>query len=108
MSRGWGSTRRWRQLRAAQIAKSIGRPCEICGRLLLPHEKLHADHRVARKWGGRDSADNVRIVHARCNLSRGAGSGAGLGRVAMTEHDVFVIDDIDVAPKGWSFPPFGQ
>lgn len=73
MSRGWGSTRRWRYLRKLLIAKSVGSRCELCGRPLLPHQGLHMDHRVARKWGGRDDLRNLRIVHAGCNLSRGAG-----------------------------------
>ena len=42
-----GSTRRWRQVTQAMINNAVGTRCPLCRRPLLPHEKLHLDHRVS-------------------------------------------------------------
>jgi 5-methylcytosine-specific restriction endonuclease McrA len=58
---------------AALINNAIGTRCELCNQPLLPHERLHVDHRLARKYGGTDDPANLRVVHGACNLRRGAG-----------------------------------
>ena len=68
-----GSTRRWRQVRAAMINNAIGTPCPLCGRPLMPHERMHLDHKVGRVYGGPDHPANLQVVHAGCNLSKGRG-----------------------------------
>lgn len=55
------------------INNAIGRPCPLCSRPLLPHERLHLDHIVARRWGGTDHPSNLQVVHQRCNLRKGRG-----------------------------------
>lgn len=55
------------------ISNAMGRPCPLSRRLLLPHERLHLDHIVARRWGGGDDPRNLQVVHARCNLRKGRG-----------------------------------
>ena len=73
MSRGWGSTRRWRQIRQAMINRALGTPCPLCHMPLLPHERLHLDHVVARSRGGSDHLSNLQVVHGKCNLRKGRG-----------------------------------
>ncbi|EOD19207.1 hypothetical protein EMIHUDRAFT_243158 [Emiliania huxleyi CCMP1516] len=56
--------------------------CAICGQPLDPsrlHDGTyaHLDHRVAWARGGRTTAENAQLVHAGCNLSKGAGGGSG-------------------------------
>jgi 5-methylcytosine-specific restriction endonuclease McrA len=72
MSRGWGSTRRWRQIRQAMINRALGTPCPLCHTPLLPQQRLHLDHVLPRAAGGPDLHSNLQVTHARCNLAKGA------------------------------------
>lgn len=49
-----------------------GTPCDHCGRPMYFWQKLQADHSRPRALGGQH-AD--RLLHASCNLSRGAALG---------------------------------
>lgn len=42
--------------------------CEVCGEPLSG--SVHLDHKVPLLEGGKHYMDNVRYVHAKCNLSR--------------------------------------
>lgn len=80
MSRAWGggSTRRWRKLRAAVLARD-GHRCQIptaAGRPCLAPAS-HVDHIVPKSAGGGDEPSNLRAACAPCNLSRGAAGSAG-------------------------------
>jgi 5-methylcytosine-specific restriction endonuclease McrA len=44
--------------------------CPICSAALDPDSEI--DHVVPRSLGGSDSVKNLRLVHRRCNRSRGA------------------------------------
>jgi 5-methylcytosine-specific restriction endonuclease McrA len=43
--------------------------CFICGRSLLGGD-LHTDHIVEVRRGGSSDLQNLRVVHAQCNLER--------------------------------------
>jgi len=64
-----GSTRRWRELRAAW-SNRLPVPCVRCGNPVEPGSNWHLDHPVPREAGGRDS--EARPAHAACNLAAGA------------------------------------
>lgn len=47
-----------------------GTPCDWCGQPMTREMELDADHELARSRGGKKAG---RLLHARCNRSRGAG-----------------------------------
>lgn len=50
--------------------EAAGRPpCGICGTLTGDDEPYHVDHAVMLARGGSSEADNLRVVHAVCNLA---------------------------------------
>lgn len=59
-----GSTRQWRKVRAAVLARQP--LCAVCGR---PAE--HADHIEPVSRGGTDRPANLQALCAGCNLARG-------------------------------------
>lgn len=59
-----------RRLRARMLPSAYGRPCHICGRVMLKGHALDLDHVVPVALGVEDS--NRRIVHAHCNRRAGA------------------------------------
>jgi 5-methylcytosine-specific restriction protein A len=61
-----GSTRRWRQLRAAVLVRDAYQ-CWLCG--LDGADSV--DHVIPRTHGGTDDPTNLRAAHSRCNSSRG-------------------------------------
>ena len=66
---GWAH----KQVRASLLRRLVdGTPCAWCGQPMFKSQQLHADHTVPRSQGG-TRAD--RLLHARCNLERGDGSG---------------------------------
>jgi Restriction endonuclease len=62
-----GSTRAWRRIRAAVLARDAWR-CHWCGR-----PAATVDHLVPRARGGDDNPANLTAACSRCNSSRGAG-----------------------------------
>lgn len=73
MSTSWakGSTRRWREIRRAVLARDGG----VC-QLQLPgcvQVATHVDHIVAKSLGGDDTMPNLRAACGPCNQSRGQG-----------------------------------
>lgn len=50
-----------------------GEPCELCPRPMYKWQKLHLDH-VTPVWRG--GGGRYRLVHAKCNMSRGGRDGA--------------------------------
>lgn len=64
--RATGSTTQWRKLREIVIRRDAG-TCQQCG---MPG--THVDHVVPRKLGGDDSLNNLQLLCATCNLSKGA------------------------------------
>lgn len=60
-----------------------GTPCAHCGRPMHHWQKLQADHSRPRSLGGQH-AD--RLLHAACNLSRGAALGNRLRGLARHRH----------------------
>lgn len=61
-----GSTRAWRRLRAAVLARDKGR-CHYCGGLGADS----ADHVMPRARGGLDEMGNLVAAHLRCNKAKG-------------------------------------
>jgi 5-methylcytosine-specific restriction endonuclease McrA len=59
---------RWKHLSHAVIQRDGG-ICWICG----GYGADSADHMVPLRLGGRDSPDNLRAAHMRCNARRGGG-----------------------------------
>lgn len=47
-----------------------GDSCGICGLAMLP-ESISVDHVTLRSHGGSDVAENLRLAHLTCNLTRG-------------------------------------
>jgi len=45
--------------------------CYLCGHLVRP-EDIHLDHIIPVSRGGAHTAENLRVTHAFCNLSKGA------------------------------------
>jgi len=62
-----------RRLRVALLADAIGTLCPLCGRVMTDPAKLDLDHMVPLGAGGQIGGPS-RIVHARCNRSRGDGT----------------------------------
>lgn len=62
-----GSTRRWRKLRAAVLARDRG-ICHLCGR----GGARSVDHLVPRAHGGSDDMANLAAAHLSCNSERGS------------------------------------
>jgi 5-methylcytosine-specific restriction endonuclease McrA len=62
-----GSTRQWRKLRAAVLARDKG-ICHLCGRA----GARTVDHLVPRAHGGSDDYWNLAAAHGTCNTERGA------------------------------------
>lgn len=62
----------WRDPGTARLLAAQGYRCPACGGALLPGDRVHRDHIVPLARGGTHSAGNVRLVHAACNLKRGA------------------------------------
>ena len=56
------------------IYERDGGKCQICGRA-IPLTEAHVDHIIPLAAGGVDSADNVRLTCADCNLARPRGAG---------------------------------
>jgi len=66
----FGSTRRWRRLRALVLARD-GHRCATCGRY-----GNDVDHIVPRCMGGPDVPSNLRVRCAHCNRTDGGKLGA--------------------------------
>jgi len=66
----FGSTRRWRRLRALVLARD-GQRCATCGGY-----GNDVDHIVPRSLGGLDVPSNLRVRCAHCNRSEGGKLGA--------------------------------
>lgn len=65
------------KLRRAMLPAAYGRPCELCGMIMYPHQSLDLDHVLARALqrsavAAQQQAGRMRIVHSRCNRRRGA------------------------------------
>lgn len=63
-----GSTRTWRSTRT-HVINTHGLTCAICLQPVHPDD-VHIDHVVTKRDGGTDDPDNLRVTHARCNLTR--------------------------------------
>jgi 5-methylcytosine-specific restriction endonuclease McrA len=63
--------RQYRKTRAAIITGAT--TCGICGQPLDSTDTIETDHIIPRSHGGSSDAPNLRAVHRRCNLRRGAG-----------------------------------
>ena len=63
-----GSTRQWRNVRAAVIARDGG--CSRCGTLL----GLHAHHIRARAHGGAATPENLEVLCERCHRAEHSGA----------------------------------
>lgn len=70
-ARGLGAEHR--RARAALLPYAYGKPCPLCGEVMAKGQALDLDHVVPRAHGGH-VRDGVRITHASCNRSRGAGN----------------------------------
>ena len=63
--RSTGSTTQWRKIR--QLVINRDGCCQRCG----TEDNLSVDHIVPRKLGGNDSLDNLEVLCASCNSSKG-------------------------------------
>lgn len=66
----------WREpipaaLRAAVVERDKG-VCQLCGQAVTREQKLHIDHILPVRHGGRSVFDNLQVAHSHCNLSKGA------------------------------------
>lgn len=55
------------EVRKALLPKAIGKPCPVCGQLMLADQKLHLDHSVPL-WKDPTRRPGDRIIHAGCNI----------------------------------------
>jgi 5-methylcytosine-specific restriction endonuclease McrA len=69
MSNAWrnGSTRKWRTLRAAVLRRD-GHACQRCG---VEDAAMTVDHIVPKSMGGSDDMENLQVLCAYCNYSKG-------------------------------------
>jgi 5-methylcytosine-specific restriction endonuclease McrA len=65
-----GSTRKWRETRKRMLRK-LPAICPLCVRWIVDVDSAHIDHVLPVSRGGDDRPSNLRMVHKRCNLSRG-------------------------------------
>ncbi len=86
-----GSTRKWRRLRAAVLARD-GHRCVRCG---AKASEVH--HRIAAVHGGKDRIDNLESRCADCHRAAHAPG----GRPAETERQ-------DIAPKALAIWPHAR
>lgn len=56
--------------RAALLPLAYGSRCQLCGEYMYPHHELHLDHSTPLAIDASSRGD--RIVHASCNLRKGA------------------------------------
>lgn len=67
----WAKRRKKRLCELSSAKRKLARRqdglCPVCGVALLNGEELHKHHVVARKAGGDESAENLRIVHLYCH-----------------------------------------
>jgi hypothetical protein len=66
--------------RRALLPLAYGKPCPLCGRIMLREQRLQLDHQVPRAIGGLGGP--VRIVHGRCNERAGGKLSQNLRRRA--------------------------
>lgn len=57
--------------RAALLPLAYGTRCPLCNQYMYPHHVLHLDHSIPLSIDSTSRGD--RMVHMRCNLSRGDG-----------------------------------
>lgn len=63
--------RKYREMVNNLLIQRDGNVCELCGDILDPNQEvLHIDHILPRCDGGTHDAENIRLVHAVCNLTR--------------------------------------
>lgn len=55
-----------------RAAKAAGLRCYVCGSPIGPYDPWHLDHVRPLVVGGNHTRDNLEMVHARCNLMKGA------------------------------------
>lgn len=60
----------------AKLAPLLPLPCVECGQPVMPDQTWHLAHIVAAAQGGRTTAGNTGVAHARCNLRAGGRLGA--------------------------------
>jgi len=51
--------------------RSNGNVCALCGRPILPDDKIHIDHILPVRKGGTNDLSNLQVVHDTCNLTKG-------------------------------------
>jgi hypothetical protein len=64
------ASRRSRRACLLAYGEPVGHDCYLCGDLIDDSEDVQVDHLVPQSSGGRDSAENVRWTHGRCNRHR--------------------------------------
>lgn len=70
-----------RKKREHLLPLAYGRPCPLCGAVMLADQELHLDHKVPRRMGGSSDWSNLQIVHAVCNLRK---AGLQFGRLGAS------------------------
>ncbi len=65
-----GLSRKGKQAAYAKL-HSKGNVCALCGQPILPEDPVHIDHVLRVRQGGSEDPDNLQVVHAKCNLTKG-------------------------------------
>jgi hypothetical protein len=74
---------RHQQIREALLPEAYGRPCPLCGRVMLPGQQLDLDHTA-------DGLAYRGMAHASCNRREGARRGAAMRkRRAVLRSSIF-------------------
>lgn len=60
-----------KKARKELLPAAYGRPCPLCGDLMLKGQPLDLDH-VNPRWGAQNAPGPFRMAHARCNRRLGA------------------------------------
>jgi HNH endonuclease len=55
---------------ALEEFERTGRRCALCGWTVRPEDDVHVDHILPVVRGGSDDIENLRVVHASCNMSK--------------------------------------
>jgi hypothetical protein len=72
--------------RRALLPFAYGKPCPLCGRVMLHTQRLQLDHQIPRAVGGLGGP--VRIVHGVCNERAGGKLAQKLRRRAAKRRDL--------------------
>lgn len=62
--------KKYREMIRNLLIQRDGNVCQLCKEVMSDLTTAHIDHILPQNMGGSHEADNIRLVHASCNLTR--------------------------------------